>query len=132
VHGRHARLPAVAEATHPNRGSFGAEPTRRRPPTGPARARRIAKWPWVDLAGRHPGSPARRNAGEASTPSGIAAIGTALFGSGSGGKPGATDPYLVSTAQLATIVNLGFILAAFGCGLALPRTLGAERADENR
>jgi hypothetical protein len=38
----------------------------------------------------------------------------------------------VSTAQLATIVNLGFILGAFLCGLALPRTLGAERAGENR
>jgi hypothetical protein len=61
-----------------------------------------------------------------------AAIGIALFGSGSGGKPGAIDAHLVSTAQLATIVNLGFILAAFACGLALPRTLGAERADENR
>jgi MFS family permease len=63
---------------------------------------------------------------------GIAAIGTALFGSGSGGKPGAVMPHLVSTAQWATIVNLGFILGAFACGLALPRTLGAERAAENR
>jgi EmrB/QacA subfamily drug resistance transporter len=63
---------------------------------------------------------------------GIAADGTALFGSGSGGKPGAVMPHLLSTAQLATVVNLGFILAAFVCGLALPRTLGAERAEENR
>lgn len=63
---------------------------------------------------------------------GIAAVGTALFGSGSGGKPGAVMPHLVSTAQMATVVNLGFILAAFVCGLALPRTLGTERAEENR
>jgi predicted MFS family arabinose efflux permease len=62
----------------------------------------------------------------------IAAIGTALFGSGASGKPGAVMPHLVSTAQLATVVDLGFLLAAFACGLALPRTLGADRAEENR
>jgi hypothetical protein len=40
-------------------------------------------------------------------------------------------PVLVHTAQTATVINLGFILAALICALALPRTLGAERAAEN-
>ncbi|HEY2285273.1 MAG TPA: MFS transporter [Streptosporangiaceae bacterium] len=65
---------------------------------------------------------------------GIAVIGTALFGSGSGGSSGGsgqTMPALVHTAQTATVVNLGFILAALLCALTLPRTLGAERAAEN-
>lgn len=35
---------------------------------------------------------------------------------------------LVSGAEWATVANLGFILAAFGCGLALPRRLGDDRA----
>jgi hypothetical protein len=65
---------------------------------------------------------------------GIAVIGTALFGSGSGGSSGSsgqTMPVLVHTAQTATVVNLGFILAALLCALTLPRTLGAECAAEN-
>jgi hypothetical protein len=40
-------------------------------------------------------------------------------------------PALVHSAQTATLVNLGFILAALLCALALPRTLSAERAEEN-
>jgi EmrB/QacA subfamily drug resistance transporter len=61
---------------------------------------------------------------------GIVAIGTALFGSGSGGSPTGTDPGLVHTAQAATVVELGFLVAAFLCGLALPRAL--DRSAENR
>jgi EmrB/QacA subfamily drug resistance transporter len=61
---------------------------------------------------------------------GIVAIGTALFGSGSGGSSAGVDPRLVHTAQAATIVELGFLVAAFLCGLALPRAL--DRAEENR
>jgi EmrB/QacA subfamily drug resistance transporter len=68
---------------------------------------------------------------------GIAVIGTALFGSGSGsassgsGKAARIMPVLVHSAQRATVVNLAFILAALLCACALPRTLGAERAQEN-
>jgi hypothetical protein len=40
-------------------------------------------------------------------------------------------PVFVHTAERATLVNLGFVLAALLCALALPRTLGAERAAEN-
>ena len=40
-------------------------------------------------------------------------------------------PLLVHTAQWATVVHLAFVLAALLCALALPRTLGAERAEEN-
>lgn len=73
---------------------------------------------------------------------GIAAIGTALFGSGSGGsgrsggsggsgggsggRPGAVVPMLVHNAQAATLVNLGFVLAALLCAFGLPRTLGGS------
>jgi MFS family permease len=68
---------------------------------------------------------------------GIAVIGTALFGSGGAsggsgsGKAGKIMPVLVHTAQRATVVNLAFVLAALLCALALPRTLGADRAQEN-
>jgi EmrB/QacA subfamily drug resistance transporter len=69
---------------------------------------------------------------------GIAVIGTALFGGGgssadgsSSGKTAKVMPLLVHTAQRATVVNLAFVLAALLCALALPRTLGAERAEEN-
>jgi hypothetical protein len=69
---------------------------------------------------------------------GIAVIGTALFGSGGGsaggggaGKAAQLMPSLVHTAQRATVVNMAFILAAMLCALALPRSLGAERAQEN-
>lgn len=64
---------------------------------------------------------------------GIAVIGTALFGSGSGGsggsgsaggRPGAVVPMLVHNAQAATLVNLGFVLAALLCTFGLPKTLG--------
>jgi len=62
---------------------------------------------------------------------GIAVIGTALFGSGSGhsGKPGLM-PSLAHTAQSATVLNLAFVLAAWLCAFGLPKTL-AERAEEN-
>jgi len=69
---------------------------------------------------------------------GIAVIGTALFGSGSGGQSGDGQsssaglmPSLVHTAQTATAVNLAFVLAAWLCTFGLPRTLSAERAEEN-
>jgi EmrB/QacA subfamily drug resistance transporter len=64
---------------------------------------------------------------------GIAVIGTALFGSGSGGQSGSAKlmPSLTHTAQTATVVNLAFVLAAWLCSFGLPRTLGAERAEEN-
>jgi hypothetical protein len=38
---------------------------------------------------------------------------------------------LTRTAQTATAVNLAFVLAAWLCAFGLPRTLGAERAEEN-
>ena len=44
----------------------------------------------------------------------------------------APNPVFLHTAQLATAANLGFILAALLCALALPATLGAERAAENQ
>jgi len=68
---------------------------------------------------------------------GIAVIGTALSGSGSGSgrsgseKAGKIMPVLVHTAQRATVVNLALVFAALICALALPRTLGADRAEEN-
>jgi Major Facilitator Superfamily len=61
---------------------------------------------------------------------GIAVIGTTLFGSGSGGsggsggRPGAVVPSLVHHAQVATLVNLCFVLAALLCAFGLPKTLG--------
>jgi hypothetical protein len=59
-------------------------------------------------------------------------IGTALFGSGSGQSSSAKlMPSLTHTAQTATAVNLAFVLAAWLCAFGLPRTLGAERAEEN-
>jgi EmrB/QacA subfamily drug resistance transporter len=64
---------------------------------------------------------------------GVAVIGTALFGSGSGsgGSSGKPVPQLLHTAQTATIVDLGFIAVALLCCLAMPRKLGDERAEEN-
>jgi hypothetical protein len=63
---------------------------------------------------------------------GIAAIGTALFGSGTDSSSAdKAMPMLVTNAQRATLVNLGFIAAAFACALLLPKTLGSERAEEN-
>jgi EmrB/QacA subfamily drug resistance transporter len=63
---------------------------------------------------------------------GIAVIGTALFGGGSGGgNPGKITPMLLDTAQRATALNLLFILGALISAFFLPRTLNAERAEEN-
>lgn len=74
---------------------------------------------------------------------GIAVIGTALFGSGSGGSgsgnsgsggASAAMPTLVHHAGVATLVNLGFVVAALACSFGLPRWLpgggDAERADD--
>jgi hypothetical protein len=62
---------------------------------------------------------------------GIAVIGTALFGSGSGHSGNARlMPSLAHTAQSATVLNLAFVLAAWLCAFGLPKTL-AERAEEN-
>jgi EmrB/QacA subfamily drug resistance transporter len=62
---------------------------------------------------------------------GIAAIGTALFGSGHSGNSGNIMPQFVHTAQGALLVGLGFIAVALCCGLALPRSLSEDRAREN-
>lgn len=63
---------------------------------------------------------------------GIAVIGTALFGSGSGHSGIARlMPSLAHTAQSATVLNLAFVLAAWLCAFGLPKTLAAERAEEN-
>jgi EmrB/QacA subfamily drug resistance transporter len=63
---------------------------------------------------------------------GIAVIGTALFGSGRGQSGNARlMPSLIHTAQAATVLNLAFVLAAWLCSFGLPRTLAAERAEEN-
>jgi hypothetical protein len=63
-------------------------------------------------------------------------IGTAQFGSGAGASArfarGKAMPQLVTGAERATLVNLGIVLAALFCAFALPRTLGAERAAQNR
>jgi hypothetical protein len=62
-----------------------------------------------------------------------ARLGTALFGGGSGGsggRSGAAIPALVHNAQAATLVNLGFVLAALSCTAGLPRRL-AGRAGES-
>jgi hypothetical protein len=62
----------------------------------------------------------------------IAVIGTALFGSGSGqSSRGKLMPTLTHTAQTATVVNLAFVAAAFLCAFGLPKTLAADRAEEN-
>jgi hypothetical protein len=59
-------------------------------------------------------------------------VGTALFGSGSGhsgsGKPMLS---LTHTVQPATVLNLAFVLAAWLCAFGRPKTLAAERAEEN-
>jgi len=63
---------------------------------------------------------------------GIAVVGTALFGSGSGHSGSAKlMPSLTHTARSATVLNLAFILAAWLCAFGLPKTLAAERAEEN-
>ncbi len=63
---------------------------------------------------------------------GIAVIGTALFGSGSGQSENAGLMLsLTHTAQSATVLNLAFVLAAWLCAFGLPKTLAAERAEEN-
>lgn len=41
-------------------------------------------------------------------------------------------PSLTRSGQTATLVNLAFVLAAWLCTFGLPRTLAAERAEENR
>jgi len=69
---------------------------------------------------------------------GIAAVGTALFGSGGGGGSGEAGgagkamPALIHSAQPATAVNLCFIAAALGCALALPRRLADQRQQDQR
>lgn len=55
---------------------------------------------------------------------GIAVIGTALFGGGGAG--GGAMPSLLHSAQTATLVNLGFVLAALLCTFGLPRNLGGD------
>jgi hypothetical protein len=63
---------------------------------------------------------------------GIAVTGTALFGSGSGHSGNARlMPSLTHTAQSVTALDLAFVLAAGLCALGLPKTLAAERAEEN-
>jgi len=63
---------------------------------------------------------------------GIAVIGTALFGGGSGHSGSAKlMPSLTHTVQPATVLNLAFVLAAWLCAFGLPKTLAAERAEEN-
>jgi hypothetical protein len=63
---------------------------------------------------------------------GIAIIGTALFGSGSGQSSRARLMLaLTHAAQTATVLNLAFVLAAWLCPFGLPRTLSPERAEEN-
>ncbi|HVT66282.1 MAG TPA: MFS transporter [Trebonia sp.] len=55
---------------------------------------------------------------------GIAVIGTALFGSGSGsGSASTVMPFLIHHAAIATVVNLCFIAAALACSFGLPREL---------
>jgi hypothetical protein len=66
---------------------------------------------------------------------GIAAVGTALFGSGSPGGTGGAGkvmPSLVHSAQPATVVNLCFIAGALACALALPRRLADQGSPEQR
>jgi hypothetical protein len=71
---------------------------------------------------------------------GIAVIGTALFGSGPGGGSGGPGgsaahviPSLVHNAQVATLVNLGFIVAALRCTFGLPTALdeGEDSRDQS-
>ncbi len=66
---------------------------------------------------------------------GIAVTGTALFGSGSGsggsgGAAAAAMPSLVHHAGIATLVNLGFIVAALACSFGLPPRLAGAGGEE--
>jgi hypothetical protein len=69
---------------------------------------------------------------------GIAAVGTALFGSGRTGGAGTSGgsakvmPALIHSAQPATVVNLFFIAAALACALALPRRLADQDQSDQR
>jgi hypothetical protein len=64
---------------------------------------------------------------------GIAVIGTALFGAGSGGGSGSAStagkvvPALVRSAQTATLVNLCFI--ALACAFGLPARLAGQNEE---
>ncbi|HEX3958522.1 MAG TPA: MFS transporter [Trebonia sp.] len=63
---------------------------------------------------------------------GIAVIGTALFGSGSGGAgstAGKVMPSLVHSAQTATLVNLCFIALALACACGLPPRLAGQHEE---
>jgi hypothetical protein len=40
-------------------------------------------------------------------------------------------PSLTYTARSAAVLNLAFVLAAWLCAFGLPKTLAAERAEEN-
>ena len=66
---------------------------------------------------------------------GIAVIGTALFGSGSGGGSGSEGttgkvvPTLVHSAKTATLVNLCFIALALACAFGLPARLACENEE---
>jgi EmrB/QacA subfamily drug resistance transporter len=63
---------------------------------------------------------------------GIAVVGTALFGSGSGKSSSSKiTPSLVHTSQAAIIVNLGLVFAALLCSFGLPSSLSSDRAEEN-
>jgi hypothetical protein len=59
-------------------------------------------------------------------------VGTALFGSESGHSDSAKlMPSLTHTARSVTVLNLAFVLAAWLWAFGLPKTLAAERAEEN-
>jgi EmrB/QacA subfamily drug resistance transporter len=66
---------------------------------------------------------------------GIAVIGTAVFGSGSGGASGSGStagkvvPSLVHSAQTATLVNLCFIAVALACAFGLPSWLEGQHEE---
>ena len=66
---------------------------------------------------------------------GIAVIGTALFGSGSGGGSGSEGttgkvvPTLVHSAKTATLVNLCFIALALACAFGLPARLAGQNEE---
>ena len=63
---------------------------------------------------------------------GIAVIGTALFGSGSGHSGIARlMPSLAHTGAVGNRAEPGPLLAAWLCAFGLPKTLAAERAKEN-
>jgi hypothetical protein len=62
---------------------------------------------------------------------GIAVVGTALFGSGSGHSDSAKlMPSLTHAARSVIVLNLAFVLAAWLCAFGLPKTLAAERAED--